>query len=128
MIQTVLDKAMKKDCMVNELFLQLIKQTTDHPDPNSRVNLRHWSLVALACSVILPVDKIVRKYLLTHLKKCSADFVTEEGKYARFAEKVINRSGEQREFLHCNVTIYFDSQYGIRIRPNLIPTSAPIIY
>ena len=89
LIQTVLDKAMKNDSMVNELFLQLIKQTTDHPEPNSRVNLRHWSLVALACSVILPVDKLVRKYLLAHLKKCSGDFVTEEGKYARFAEKVL---------------------------------------
>jgi len=92
LIQTVLDRAMRKDCLVNEVFLQLIKQTTDHPEPNSRVNLRHWSLLALACSIILPVDKMVRKYLLAHLKKCSADFVTEEGKYARFAEKCFHKT------------------------------------
>merc|ERR1719273_593403 len=92
LIQTVLDKAMKKDCLINEVFLQLMKQTTDHPEPNSRVNLRHWSLIALACSIILPVDKIVRKYLLAHLKKCSADFVTEEGKYARFAERCFHKT------------------------------------
>ena len=92
LIQTVLDKAMKKDCLVNEVFLQLIKQTTDHPEPNSRVNLRHWSLLALACSIILPVDKLVRKYLLAHLKQCSADFVTEEGKYARFAERCFHKT------------------------------------
>ena len=92
LIQSVLDKAMKKDCLVNEVFLQLMKQTTDHPEPNSRVNLRHWSLLALACSIILPVDKIVRKYLLAHLKKCSSDFVTEEGKYARFAERCFHKT------------------------------------
>ena len=92
LIQTVLDKAMKKDCLVNEVFLQLMKQTTDHPEPNSRVNLRHWSLLALACSIILPVDKLVRKYLLAHLKQCSADFVTEEGKYARFAERCFHKT------------------------------------
>ena len=83
---------MKKDCLINEVFLQLMKQTTDHPEPNSRVNLRHWSLLALSCSVILPVDKIVRQYLLAHLKKCSSDFVTEEGKYARFAERCFHKT------------------------------------
>ena len=35
---------------------------------------------------------MVRKYLLAHLKKCSADFVTEEGKYARFAEKCFHKT------------------------------------
>lgn len=52
-----------------------------------RVNLRHWALLSLACSVILPTQKVVRKYLLGHLKRCASDYISEEGKYARFAEK-----------------------------------------
>ncbi|XP_024082673.1 unconventional myosin-VIIa [Cimex lectularius] len=92
LIQNIMERAMRKDTLLGELYLQLIKQTTEHPDPNSRVNLRHWALLSLACSVVLPPQRSIRKYLIAHLKRCSGDCITEEGKYARFAEKCLHKT------------------------------------
>lgn len=85
-VARVVDKE-SSDVFKNEFFIQLIKQTTDHPEPNSKVNIKHWQLLALACSITYPTDRRILSYLHAHLRKCSLDQATEEGLFAAFTLK-----------------------------------------
>ncbi|XP_052271099.1 unconventional myosin-VIIb-like isoform X2 [Dreissena polymorpha] len=96
MIQTVMQKCLESEALCNEFYLQLIKQTTDHPEPNSNVNKRNWQLMCVATSCVVPSNSRVMKYLNCHLRKCSLDTTTEEGKYARFCNKCLTRTQEKK--------------------------------
>ncbi|XP_062572386.1 myosin-I heavy chain-like isoform X2 [Saccostrea cucullata] len=96
LIQNAIHKCMDSDQLCNEFYLQLIKQTTDHPDPNSVVNKKNWQLMAVACSSLTPTHSRLQKYLLCHLRKCSLDSTSEEGKFARFCHKCFTRTAEQK--------------------------------
>jgi hypothetical protein len=70
--QLIIHRAMHKnasDIFRYELFLQLIKQTTDHPDPNSKINIKNWQLLSLACSVTYPTDRRILALLNAHLRR-----------------------------------------------------------
>ncbi|KAG9510621.1 Myosin-I heavy chain, partial [Fragariocoptes setiger] len=96
--QSIIARCLQEDAEIlrNELFLQLIKQTSDHPDPNSRVNSRHWQLLALACSITYPSDSKIYSYLVAHLQRCSLDQVTDEGQYAQFTHRNLIGTKETR--------------------------------
>ncbi|XP_041351468.1 unconventional myosin-VIIb-like isoform X2 [Gigantopelta aegis] len=96
MVQVLMQKCLENDHLCNEFYVQLIKQTTDHPDPNSLVNQRSWQLMAVTTSTLSPPNSRVQKYLQCHLKKCSMDSTTEEGKYARFCHKCLSRTLEKK--------------------------------
>ncbi|XP_072929765.1 uncharacterized protein Myo81F [Epargyreus clarus] len=87
--QALLQRCLQKDTLLCELYMQLIKQTTDHPEPSSRVSSRHWALLCAAVGAALPPAKPLRRLLLAHLRyRGAAPHATEEGKFARRAEQV----------------------------------------
>ncbi|XP_063628072.1 myosin-I heavy chain [Cydia splendana] len=87
--QSLLQRCLQKDTLLSELYVQLIKQTTDHPEPMSRVSARHWALLCAAVGAALPPTKPVRRLLLAHLRyRGTALHAGEEGKFARRAEQV----------------------------------------
>ncbi len=52
----------------DEVYCQLIKLTTNAPDPGSTLNQFHWNLLATMCATFLPSQKFVR-FLRFHLRR-----------------------------------------------------------
>jgi myosin X len=52
----------------NEVYCQVIKLTTNFPEPGSPLNLHHWYLLGALCSSFLPSRKFVR-FLRFHLRR-----------------------------------------------------------
>ncbi|BFZ12100.1 hypothetical protein BsWGS_15138 [Bradybaena similaris] len=96
MVQNLMQRCLESDFVCNEFYMQLVKQTTDHPDANSSVNCRSWQLMAVTTSTLCPANSRVQKYVLCHLNKCSIDNSTEEGRFARFSLKCLTRTIEKR--------------------------------
>jgi hypothetical protein len=58
LVQNVLGRCLEREELAAELFLQLIRQTTDHPEPNGRINVQNWRFMALSASVLAPANKV----------------------------------------------------------------------
>eukprot|EP00800_Vazella_pourtalesii_P006621 TRINITY_DN1866_c1_g1_i1.p1 TRINITY_DN1866_c1_g1~~TRINITY_DN1866_c1_g1_i1.p1 ORF type:complete len:833 (-),score=245.32 TRINITY_DN1866_c1_g1_i1:10-2508(-) len=92
LIQVVIAKCLEKEALCNEFYMQLIKQSTDQPDPNSRINVQNWRFLSLTCGVVVPRSKALLNYLWAHLKFCALEPNTEEGKYAQYCIRSLQRT------------------------------------
>ena len=110
MVQLALQKCLEKEALCNEFYLQLIKQTTDQPDPNGRINIQNWRFLCLICGVVVPRNQVILNYLHTHLRRCGIDSHTEEGKFAQFATQVSKTTTSYR--------CWFSEQSAKRCRIN----------
>ena len=110
MVQLAIQKCIDKEAFCNEFYLQLIKQTTDQPgryltsytllplpytfvEPNGRINIQNWRFLALVCGVVVPRNKVILDYLQAHLRRCSIDAHSEEGRFAQFCVQVCSNHG-----------------------------------
>lgn len=73
--------------LLNEVYMQLIKQTNSTM-PNSHLTRKTWSLLNLLSNYLLPTNKLIMNYFLSHLKYYAMDGVTVVGDYAKIVMKV----------------------------------------
>lgn len=92
MVQLAIQKCLEKESLCNEFYLQLVKQTTDQPDPNGRINIQNWRFLSLIAGIVVPRNRVILSYLQAHLRRCGIDSHTEEGKYAQFCMQCLNRT------------------------------------
>ncbi|KAM4692544.1 pleckstrin homology domain-containing family H member 3 [Rhinophrynus dorsalis] len=93
-LQTCLDLRPLRD----EIYCQVIKQTTDPPEPGSLMDLRYWQLLTCMSCTYLPSPAVLR-FLISHLQRTQDRFPnTEMEKYAEFILQSLEKT-KQREFV-----------------------------
>ncbi|KAI9003067.1 FERM central domain-containing protein [Gaertneriomyces semiglobifer] len=96
-LQAVLERCVDVPPMANELYLQLIKNTSSHPQPDSSQALNMWKLMAIAVGVCAPSGWVL-EYTKAHLRQyCVIDNKSkkprpEEAQHARHCLRVLHRT------------------------------------
>jgi myosin-7 len=96
LIQNVIGRCLEKEDICNEFYLQLIKQTTEQPDPNGAINMANWGFFALTLGVVVPRNKLILNYISAHLRRCCAEVATGEAKFALYCQSILARTLDKK--------------------------------
>lgn len=117
--------------LIDDFYLQLLKMTTDFPQPDSKTALQYWKALAVLCGCVRPQIPEVLDYLKGHLKRYMvidpktpvAQQRKEEAKHARFAYRALQRvlMTEPRKF----PPSVEEASYMYRLSPVLIRVYFP---
>uniref|UniRef100_A0A8C1UQK1 Myosin X n=1 Tax=Cyprinus carpio TaxID=7962 RepID=A0A8C1UQK1_CYPCA len=98
-IQGLLQTAHDLRPLRDELFCQLIKQTTHHPKPAGPTHICGWRIIACMCCTFSPASRSILKYLKFHFKRTRELYPgTEMERYAGFSQDAL-RHVRGREYV-----------------------------
>nr|XP_056719806.1 pleckstrin homology domain-containing family H member 3 [Euleptes europaea] len=96
LMQGVLQTCLDLPPLVDEIYCQLVKQTTEPPAPGGPADLRYWQLLACMSCTFLPSPP-VQCYLQLHLQRTENRFPgSEMARYGHFIREALRKT-EGRE-------------------------------
>uniref|UniRef100_A0A3Q2QEC5 Pleckstrin homology, MyTH4 and FERM domain containing H3 n=1 Tax=Fundulus heteroclitus TaxID=8078 RepID=A0A3Q2QEC5_FUNHE len=90
-IQGVLQTCLDLRPLRDEVYCQLVKQTSHTPSPNTAAHLRYWQLLTCMSCTFLPGYNVL-KYLRFHLKIQSQTPESEMDNYASFISEALEKT------------------------------------
>ncbi|XP_074835289.1 pleckstrin homology domain-containing family H member 3 isoform X2 [Carettochelys insculpta] len=92
LIQGILQTCLELQPLVDEIYCQLVKQTTEPPVPGAPGDLRYWQLLTCMSCTFLPSPPVLR-YLRFHLGRTEGAFPgSEMAAYGRFIGAALGKT------------------------------------
>ncbi|KAJ1136000.1 hypothetical protein NDU88_002427 [Pleurodeles waltl] len=92
LIQGVLQTCLDLEPLRDEVYCQLIKQTTGSPAPGEQADLRYWQLLTCMSCTVLPSPPVLR-FLRFHLTRTQEKFPeTEMDRYCSFISESLEKT------------------------------------
>ncbi|XP_035383783.1 unconventional myosin-X isoform X2 [Electrophorus electricus] len=89
-IQSLLQTGHDLRPLRDELYCQLIKQTTSPPQPGSPAHISGWRIITCMCCTFSPSSRSILKYLKYHLRRTRESYQgTEMERYAAFSQEAL---------------------------------------